>query len=190
MSTRVIAGTAKGFRLSLVPGDSTRPITDKVKEALFNIIGFDIRDAKFLDLFGGTGAVGIEALSRGAEYALFTEINRNALRTIQENLEHTKLKNHADVRMIDAFELLKNPPPEAFDFIYVAPPQYKGMWLDILKAIDDNPAWLQPHTVVIVQIDPEEQDDVLFHNLRDYDKRRYGRTLLWFFEAIQEGETE
>lgn len=184
MSTRVIAGIAKGHRLQMVPGDSTRPITDKAKESLFNIINQHIVEADFLDLFGGIGAVGIEALSRGASYVLFTEKNRIAVKTIHENLETTKLKDKADVQMIDAFDLLKNAPPREFDFIYIAPPQYKRMWLDALRAIDNNPDWLTPRTTVIVQIDPREQEDVLFNHLRDYDQRRYGKTLLWFFETM------
>ena len=83
---RVISGSAKGRNLQSVPGDSTRPITDRVKEALFNIFGADIVDADFLDLFGGTGGVGIEALSRGAAHAVFVEKNRKAQETIKANL--------------------------------------------------------------------------------------------------------
>lgn len=188
MSSRVIAGIAKGHRLQLVPGDSTRPITDKVKEALFNILGTAIVGANFLDLFAGTGAVGIEALSRGAGYALFTELNKLALKTIHINLESTKLKENAEVRMLDAFDLLKNPPPRNFDFIFIAPPQYKGMWLECLCELDKNPAWLLPDTIIIVQIDPKELEDVYFEHLRAYDQRRYGRTLLWFFETVLEEE--
>ncbi len=188
MSGRVIAGTAKGLRLKLVPGDSTRPIMDKVKEALFNILGDSVQGASFLDLFAGTGAVGIEALSRHADYALFTDIDRAALKTIHENLETTRLADRAEVRMIDAFSLLKRQPPRQFDFIYVAPPQYKSIWRKILDALEANPAWLAPQTIVIVQIDPREQEDVLYHHLRAYDERRYGKTLLWFFEAVVEDE--
>jgi 16S rRNA (guanine(966)-N(2))-methyltransferase RsmD len=141
-----------------------------------------------LDLFAGTGAVGIEALSRGAAYALFTDVNKLALKTTQENLTKTKLISKAEVRNIDAFDLIKNRPPRAFDFIYVAPPQYKGMWLEILRAFDKNPAWISPNTILIVQIDPKEQEKVLFKHLRDYDERKYGRSLLWFFESLIEEE--
>jgi 16S rRNA (guanine966-N2)-methyltransferase len=188
MSSRVIAGSARGCRLRLVPGKSTRPIMDRVKESLFNIIGANIVGANFLDLYAGTGAVGIEALSRGAEHALFTEIDRMALKTIHENLVITRLKERAEVRMTDVFDLLKKDPDNDFDYIYIAPPQYKGQWLETMRAIDNNPAWLAAQTVVIIQIDPQEKQDVLFDNLRDYDERRYGNTLLWFFETIvQEG---
>lgn len=184
MSTRVIAGSAKGQRLELVPGDSTRPITDKVKESLFNIINQNIVDATFLDLFAGTGAVGIEAISRGAKYTLFNEYNRLALKTIHNNLSITKLKDKADVQSSDAFALLKTVPQQDFDYIFIAPPQYKGVWLEIMKTLDDNPVWLTANTIVIVQIDPKEHEEVLFQNMRDYDQRQYGNTLLWFFETL------
>ena len=97
MSMRVIAGRAKGMRLKTVSGNSTRPIMDKVKEALFSILGQDITDSYFLDLFGGTGSVGIEALSRGAKQATFVELNRLAIRTIHENLQKTRLDQNAIV---------------------------------------------------------------------------------------------
>jgi len=190
MSSRVIAGSAKGHRLKLVPGEGTRPVMDRVKEALFNIIGAEIVDTTFLDLFAGTGAIGIEALSRGAAEALFLEIDRLALRTIRENLESTRLGDGAEVRMMDALGLLNQVPEQTYDFIYVAPPQYKGIWQKVLEALDENPAWLGANTVVIVQIDPREQEDVLFRHLREYDQRRYGRTLLWFFEAIEEDDDD
>jgi 16S rRNA (guanine(966)-N(2))-methyltransferase RsmD len=183
MPARVIAGSARGRRLKLVPGDSTRPVMDRVKEACFNIIGRDIYDARFLDLYAGTGSVGIEALSRGAARAVFVELDRLAVKTIHENLELTGLKAHAVVRRADVLQLLQQPAAEAFDFIYVAPPQYKNLWLQTLTALDTQPAWIPPGTVVIAQIDPTEQQAVTFKHLTGYDERRYGSTLLWFFQA-------
>lgn len=188
MSSRVIAGTAKGKHLKLVPGDSTRPVMDKVKEALFSILAHDITDTSFLDLFGGTGAVGIEALSRGAAQALFVERNKLAYDTIMNNLKTTRLQKQADVQLIDAFELLQRKPNKPYDYIYIAPPQYDGLWLDTMRTLDENPAWLAPNTIVIVQIDPMEQEDALFRHMRDYDLRRYGNTILWFFETMVEAE--
>jgi 16S rRNA (guanine(966)-N(2))-methyltransferase RsmD len=182
MSIRVIAGTAKGRRLKLVPGDSTRPIMDRVKEALFNIIGRDIYDAAFLDLFAGTGSVGIEALSRGARYALLTDLDLRAIKTIQENLKLTGLAAQAVVRKQDALLLLQQPPDQVYDFIYIAPPQYKGLWLTALQRLDANPAWLAPTGEAIVQIDPTEQSAVTLEHLTLTDERRYGNTLLLFFQ--------
>lgn len=183
MSHRVIAGRAKGRRLKLVPGESTRPVTDRAKEALFNIIGRRIYDAYFLDLFSGTGAVGIEALSRGAAFALFVDTEGIAVRTVQDNLKTTGLAGRARVLRKDAFQLLAQPPNEVYDFIYVAPPQYKGLWKQTLEALDSNPAWIPKGTQVIVQIDPKERQDVQLKHLAAGDERKYGNTLLWFFVA-------
>jgi len=161
---------------------------DRVKEALFNIIGRDIINAVFLDLFAGTGSVGIEALSRGARQALFVDIERAAIQTIHDNLDATRLSEKAVVRRGDAFAILKQPPSQPFDFIYVAPPQYKGLWLGSLQALDQNPVWIPPGTSVIVQIDPSEERPVSLTHLEMVDNRRYGNTLLWFF-AAHEGQS-
>jgi 16S rRNA (guanine(966)-N(2))-methyltransferase RsmD len=88
MSLRVIAGTARGRKLKSVPGDTTRPVMDRVKEALFNILADDVIDSNWWDLFGGTGAIGIEALSRGASFVRFSDLNRAPIETIKENVEH------------------------------------------------------------------------------------------------------
>lgn len=186
MAIRVIAGSAKGRQLKQVPGDSTRPIMDRVKESLFNIIGQDILDAVFLDLFAGTGSVGIEALSRGAAKAWFIDSEKTAIRVIEDNLRVTKLAQRALVRRGDAFALLAQPPPERFDYIYIAPPQYQGLWLRALHALDHNPAWLPEFTSVVLQIDPLEDQPLTLQHLLEVDRRRYGNTLLIFFEATDE----
>lgn len=183
MSNRVIAGTARGRRLKLVPGDSTRPIMDRVKEALFNIIGRDIIDATMLDLFAGTGSVGIEALSRGASKVMFIDLDRMAIKTIHTNLDLTGLRTNATVRRTDALALLKQPPPMQFNYIYIAPPQYKDLWAETMKTLDSHPIWLSENTKIIVQIDPKERFNISLQNLQEYDTRIYGKTLLWFFNV-------
>jgi 16S rRNA (guanine966-N2)-methyltransferase len=184
MPIRVIAGTAKGRKLKMVPGESTRPIMDRVKESLFNILGLGIRDCSFLDLFAGTGSVGIEALSRGAARVLFIDTDRLAIRTVRENLAHTRLEERAEVLRTDAFSYLRHPHPEAFEYIFVAPPQYKGMWKETLLLLDANPGHLHPDGIVVVQIDPVEREDITLDMLTPYDERIYGNTLLWFFERV------
>lgn len=187
MPIRVIAGSAKGRKLKLVPGDTTRPVMDRVKEALFSIIGRDIIGASFLDLFAGTGSVGIEALSRGAERAVFVELERLACRIIEENLTHTGLKDHAMVRRMDVLALANGTPPELpFDYIYIAPPQYKGLWLQTLQALDKNAGWFSDETSVIIQIDPNERVDVSLTHLELTDERLYGNTMLLFYNLIDE----
>jgi len=182
---RVITGKAKGHSLKSVPGDITRPITDRAKCALFSIISYQVIDARFLDLFAGTGQVGIEALSRGAEQAVFVERARPALRTIQENLEHTRLEDGAHVVGADVFHfLLRDPDP--FDFVYVAPPQYKGLWLKTLQTLDEHPGWLADDGWLIVQIDPVEYEEQALRHFALFDQRSYGGVMLCFYSKYRE----
>jgi 16S rRNA (guanine966-N2)-methyltransferase len=109
---RIISGKARGIRLQDVPGDITRPITDRVKEAVFNIFGSDIIEASFLDLFGGTGSVGIEALSRGAKNCTFIDIHSQAINVIKSNLKITRLEEFAKVHQMDAFHFLEGTHKE------------------------------------------------------------------------------
>ena len=182
---RVISGSAKGIQLSSVPGKSTRPITDRVKEALFNILSDSVYDTNWLDLFGGTGAVGIEALSRGAEHVRFIEINFRAYKVILENLKSTKLSDYGSVQKMDAFTLLRNEPDAEYDVIYIAPPQYVGLWMKAMQALDDNPGWLAENGQIIVQIHPKEWEaSAIYANFEEFDRREYGDTLLIFYQRI------
>lgn len=182
---RVIGGSAKGLRLKTVPGDTTRPITDLVKEALFNILGDEVLGNKVLDVFGGTGAVGIEALSRGAESALFLDKSREAVRIIQENLRATHLNDKAEVQHQDAFIFLAQAASSAYDLIYIAPPQYKGMWQKALDLLDAQPQRLSSDGQIIVQINPVEWEEHAYKHFTEFDSRKYGDTLLMFFEHTQ-----
>lgn len=185
MSTlRVISGSARGRRLKTVPGDTTRPITDRVKESLFNILGPDVPKASMLDLFAGTGAVGIEALSRGAGFVRFNDRNRLPVKIVRENLQTTGLSDRAEVRQMDAFGLLKGEIDQQFDYIYIAPPQYKGMWKEALQTLDAHIGWLAADAWVIVQIHPVEFEPVILKNLVEFDQRRYGSTLLIFYDLL------
>lgn len=179
---RIISGTARGKRIQPVPGDITRPITDRVKEAVFNIISADIVDANFLDLFGGTGSVGIEALSRGAKTATFIDLHSQAAATIKNNLRATHLEAGAIVHQMDAFRYISGPVTQKFDYIYIAPPQYKQMWLTALHLVDDRKDWLVDDGWVIVQIHPVELENVVLENLIQFDQRKYGSTLVLFYQ--------
>lgn len=183
MSTiRIISGSAKGMRIRSVPGESTRPITDRVKESLFNIIGNDIIESNFLDLFSGTGSVSIEALSRRAAYARMLDLHPLAIKTINSNLETTKLASKAKVIKTDSLVYIKNKPDMSFDYIYIAPPQYKLIWKDTLLILDNNIKWLHEEGWVIVQIHPKEFLDLELNNLSMFDNRKYGSTLLVFYQ--------
>ena len=181
MTLRVISGSARGRKLKSVPGDTTRPITDRVKEALFNILAGDVVDSTWWDLFAGTGAVGIEALSRGAALVLFSDLNRAPIETIKWNLEHCKFSDRAEIRRADALAMLAARPNRQFEFIYIAPPQYKDLWSRALLALDENPTWLTETGWAIVQIDPTEYQELELENLEEVDQRKYGSTLLVFY---------
>ena len=182
---RVISGTAKGRHLQSVPGDSTRPITDRVKEALFNILGADVIDAEFLDLFGGTGGVGIEALSRGAAHAVFIDKNHKAQATIKANLELTRLVERGAIVRGDAFRYLQGVP-QPFHYIYVAPPQYErlvGKRVDVAR----RAAGLAGGRRRNHRADSSQEYEVVpLENFEEIEQRKYSSTLLVFYEHKQE----
>lgn len=177
---RVIGGSAKGRPLKSVPGDSTRPILDRVKQPLFDILRPRLNGISVLDLFGGTGAVGIEALSQGAAHCVFLDTNAKAVATIKDNLAATELSAQAEVRHTDAFIYLKNTS-RSFDLIYVAPPQYKGLWIEAMRLIAERPHLLTSAGEVIVQIDPKEYEEIGLQTLHEYRQQKYGGTVLVFF---------
>ena len=170
MSLRVITGKAKGRKLKSVPGDTTRPVTDRVKEALFNILAGDVIDSHWWDLFGGTGAIGIEALSRGAAFVRFTDSNRAPVETIKYNVEHCGFSKQAEIRRGDAFTLLSGTADRQFEYIYIAPPQYKDMWLKAIELLDENSNWLSDDGWVIAQIAPKEYKTIALENLEEFER--------------------
>jgi 16S rRNA (guanine966-N2)-methyltransferase len=183
---RVVGGSARGKTLLVVPGHGTRPILDRVKTALFDVLRPRIEGLTMLDLFAGSGGVGIEALSQGAASCTFLDLGAKAVATIRKNLASTGLADRARVRHVDAFKFLK-ATDEAFDLIYVAPPQYKGLWVQALKSIAERPGLIRcdPDTsgVVIVQIDPREYQALELGELREVRQKRYGNSLLAFYEV-------
>ena len=183
---RVVAGLAKGRQLKGPKGPGTRPVMDRVKTALFDILAPHVRDTRFLDLFAGTGGIGIEALSRGAASATFVELDPQAIKLVHENLAITRLAAHAEVLRADAFAFLTNAYASArrYDIIYVAPPQYQHMAARALAQLDTAPL-TDPGGLVIAQIHPRERgelDALVPRRLQPYDERRYGSTLLVFYE--------
>ncbi len=177
---RVIAGKAKGRQLKSVPGPSTRPVTSRAKTAFFDILQQSIVNAHFLDLFAGTGQVGIEALSRRAARVVFVEKARIAIRTVRDNLRITDLEENAEIVAGDVFDFLQRPP-EPFHYIYVAPPQYRGLWKRTLFLLDQNPKWLTADGWIIIQIHPVEFEELTLENLILFDQRKYGSVMYCFY---------
>ncbi|HEX6478760.1 MAG TPA: 16S rRNA (guanine(966)-N(2))-methyltransferase RsmD [Ktedonobacteraceae bacterium] len=199
---RVVTGEAKGRKLKAPKTTGTRPIIDRVKTALFDILSTGVEDARFLDLFAGTGSVGIEALSRGAASATFIEMSHSVLKLVRENLKITGLADRAETIHADAFKFLQsyatdanastgNTKPREYDILYVAPPQYHEMAARALGILDTSPL-VAASGLVIIQIHPKERSGVAavpLTRLELTDERKYGSTLLMFYEMKEEHST-
>ncbi len=179
---RIIAGSAKGRRLFPVPGDSTRPITDRAKEALFGKLHAWLPGRTVLDLFGGTGAVGLEALSRGAVKATFVDSNARAISAMRRNGRRCGLFPQMELVRADSFRYLTRPDIGPFDFVFIAPPQFKDMWIQALMAVDERPELLTAESIVVVQIDPKERRDRPLQHIISLDERKYGNVLLRYYK--------
>lgn len=177
----VIGGKAGGFSLKSVPGNITRPVMAKVKKAVFDIATPYVYDSSWLDLFAGTGSVGIEALSRGARFVRFVDIHPAAVKTIHQNLAHTDLEEGAQVWHGNVFQVLGREADRRFDFLYIAPPQYERLWVKTLEILDRNTDWLYYDAWIFVQIDPVEMEPLSLENLKLFDRREYGSTALLLF---------
>ncbi len=148
---RVIAGSAGSLKLKTPEGMDTRPTTDRIKETLFNMISPYLCDCNFLDLFGGSGAIGIKALSRGAKRAVFVEKNPKAVACIRENLQFTKLEEKAEVIAKDALSAIGYLEGRGvFDYIFLDPPYLKGMEREVLQKLKKTDIVGQD-TVIIIE---------------------------------------
>ena len=176
---RVIAGTAAGTRLVAPRGDATRPIADRVKETLFAILGPRLAGARLLDLYAGSGAIGIEALSRGAELAVFVERHRATADVIRDNLRRSGLAAGGRVVVGDVEHVLAAEPAERFDLVVLDPPYAEGAVDAVLRAL---PPWLDPDAVVVVKHFWRNQPAEV-EGLAMYRSRRFGETALTFLRA-------
>ncbi len=148
---RVIAGKCRSLPLRSVPGKTTRPTTDRIKETLFNILQGYIPGAAFLDLFAGSGAIGIEALSRGASHAWFVEHDRNAVRIIQENLRFTRLSQDADVLQLDAADAaFRLNGTTVFDVVFLDPPYGQELEQTVLRSFR-HAACIHEDTLFVIE---------------------------------------
>ena len=150
---RVIAGKARRLNLKTIPGNETRPTTDRIKETLFNILQPEIPGCRFLDLFSGSGAIGIEALSRGADYAVFVEKNPKACACIRENLSFTKLSEGGKLLNMDVLQALRSMEGQAaFDCIFMDPPYNNELERQVLEYLQDS-SLADENTLIIVEAD-------------------------------------
>ena len=156
---RVIAGKAKGHKLKTIEGLQTRPTTDRIKETLFNMIAFDLPQCKFLDLFSGSGAIGIEALSRGAKKAYFVENNQKAIACITENIEHTHFSDKSVILKQDVFSALKGSITDVTaDIIFLDPPYNQAYEKKVLEMLRESP-YVNEDTLIVVETSLETSFD-------------------------------
>ncbi|MDO4941879.1 MAG: 16S rRNA (guanine(966)-N(2))-methyltransferase RsmD [Lachnospiraceae bacterium] len=181
---RVISGTAKSLKLKTVEGMDTRPTQDRIKETLFNMLSSDIGAASFLDLFSGSGGIGIEALSRGAEHAVFVEKNRKAMLCIEDNLNHTHLAQKARTMCQDAMTAIRilDGEKKKFDFIFMDPPYGKDLEKEVLLELQTTDLY-DEQTVIIVESDLDtdfdylEGTDLEVYRIKKYKTNKH--TFIW-----------
>lgn len=147
---RVIAGSRRSLPLKSVEGDETRPTVDRYKETLFNVLQQDVPGSRFLDLFAGSGAVGIEALSRGAKHAVFVENGKKQIDVIKDNIHFTKFEDEADILRGDAISYVRSLSKIDFDIIFMDPPYQKGLEKEVLLVLDKK-EFKNPDVIIIVE---------------------------------------
>jgi 16S rRNA (guanine966-N2)-methyltransferase len=148
---RVIAGKCRSLPLKTLPGRDTRPTTDRIKETLFNVMQNDIPQACFLDLFAGSGAIGIEALSRGAQSCCFVDQSRKAVEVIKENLAFCRLEDQAEVYQMDAVSAVKSlANHEPFDVVFMDPPYLHDLEKEVMEALRTS-SCITEDTVIVIE---------------------------------------
>lgn len=151
---RVIAGTARSLLLKTPEGMDTRPTTDRIKETLFNMLTGYTCEARFLDLFAGSGGIGIEALSRGSAYCTFVEFSPRAVNCIRENLSHTRLAERAQVIKGDAVSFAAGLKQMDYDVVFMDPPYGKGLEKSVMRALADKV--FTPSALIVIEASADE----------------------------------
>lgn len=175
---RIITGSAKGIKLKTLEGDNTRPTAERVKEAVFSMIQFDLEGRKILDLFSGSGQMALEALSRGAAQATLVDKSKEAVAIIKDNTQKTKFTDRCRIYQADYADFLKKASSEAFDIIFLDPPYASNLYMPALQGLIDNGS-LKPSSLIIC----ESRDESVFNgdtmaNFSIVKQVRYGTALI------------
>ena len=180
---RIISGTARGTKLFTLEGQTTRPTLDRVKESIFNIIQSQIINSNFLDVFSGSGAIGLEAASRGAKKVILCDKSKDAINIINKNIEKTHLKEKIELYNLDYETLLKNKIKEKMDIIYIDPPYNSNFAIKTVEYIIEKKI-ADKNSKIIIETDSEEKilEELKKIDIEITDKRRYGRATLIFIK--------
>ena len=180
---RIISGTARGTKLYTLDGLETRPTLDRVKESLFNIIQSEIKDSVVLDLFSGSGAIGLELLSRGAKKAILCDKSKEAIQIINKNVQKTHLQDKAEIYNMDFKTAIKKLKNQEFDIIYIDPPYVTDYVKIAIEEIVKNKL-VNTNTKIIIETDDEERilKQIENINVKVVDKRKYGKATIILLE--------
>ena len=180
---RIISGTARGTKLYTLEGQTTRPTLDRVKESLFNIIQNEIPNSTFLDLFSGSGAIGLEAASRGAQKTILCDKSKGAIQIIKRNIEKTHLSEKVQLYNLDYETLLKEKIKEKIDIIYIDPPYDSDFAIKSIKNIIEKEL-IKENSTIIIETDDEKRilTDLEKLDVKVTDIRKYGRASLIFLK--------
>lgn len=177
---RVITGSARGRRLETLPSDDiTRPTAESVKEALFSMIQFEIEGRKVLDLFAGSGQLGIEALSRGACFCIFVENNKNAKSVVEKNISHCNFDDVSQVVMCDS--VVFSSRKGNFDIVFLDPPYHKGMIEKCMPALVNS---VSDDGVIVCETAKDESLAEQYGDFKIYRERNYGKTKLTLYKKV------
>lgn len=187
---RIISGTAKGTKLYTLEGLTTRPTLDRVKEAVFNIIHLNIPEATVLDLFSGSGAIGLEFASRGAKKVYLCDASKEACEIIKKNIAKTHLEKKVELYQADFIQVISKKIEEKIDIIYLDPP-YKTDFIKIAICECIKKQILKPDTLIIAETDDKEKivkqiEEI--KNIEIIEQRKYGRANIFFLKEINRKE--
>ena len=181
---RIITGKAKGIRLKTLEGDATRPTAERVKEAIFSMIQFDLEGRSVLDLFAGSGQIGLEAISRGASSVVMVDRSKDAIRIIEENAAKTKLSSFCTIRQMDCLDYIQRNRGAKFDIVFLDPPYASGLYSVVIQAMLDSDM-LKPSTMIVCESD----HDAIFRGVPALAERfvikkqsKYSKTVISILE--------
>ena len=179
---RIISGEFRGRKLKKLEGMDIRPTSDRVKESLFNMLGTSLMDCAFLDLFAGTGGVGIEAYSRGASKVVFIDESQNSIKVLKSNLEMLKLIDKVEVYNTDYINAISKLAlnNRKFNIIFIDPPYLKGFAQDALVQINESKI-LNEEAVIVIEHDMQDKMPENVGNLKMQRQKKYGNTMLSFY---------
>ena len=186
INMRIISGKARGTKLYTLDGTATRPTLDRVKESLFNIIQNDIEDSTVLDLFSGSGAIGLEFLSRGAKRAVLCDNSKDAIKIIKQNVQKTHFEENSEIYNMEFTKLIERLQNQKFDIIYIDPPYATDfIKISIEKIIEYK--LVNENTKIIVETDDETRilNQIEKMDVEITDKRKYGRATIIFLKYIK-----